>query len=313
MSEVAVAVVSWNTKDLLRRCLESFRADAESGLASVWVVDNGSTDDSREMVAGEFGWVNLVEPESNLGFGPAVNLVAAQSDERLIAPANADIALRPGALATLVATLDEIGPAGIVVPRLELPDGSTQHSVHSFPSVPLGLALHSGLARSVPGLGDRLCIEGMWNPERRRTTDWAHGALMLVERDAFERAGRFDEEQWMYAEDLDLCWGLARAGYRCVYEPRAVVLHELSAATRKAFDDEERQMRHLEAASTWMRRRRGRTHAATYSAINVIGAGTRSAALTLPAAIAPSRYRRHRERYRRFAAAHARLLWAGRH
>ena len=99
---VTVVVVSWNTRELLCACLESLRPDAEAGLADVWVVDNGSTDGSREAVSERFGWVTLECPDSNLGFGPAVNLVAARTEAPWLVAANADTAVAPGAIRALL-------------------------------------------------------------------------------------------------------------------------------------------------------------------------------------------------------------------
>src|SRR4051794_10102570 len=99
---VSVAVVSWNTRELLRRCLESFADEAASGRCEVWVVDNASSDGSPELVRDEFVWARLVESDQNLGFGPAVNLVARQTNAPWVGVANADIALRPGAIDALL-------------------------------------------------------------------------------------------------------------------------------------------------------------------------------------------------------------------
>ena len=189
---VTIAVVSWNTRELLARCLESMQADADAGLAEVWVVDNASDDGSQDLVRERFAWAELVASEQNLGFGPAVNLVAERTESAWIAASNADIELSPGALAALLAAADADPSAGSLAPRLVMPDGETQHSVHSFPSLSLALQVNLGLAALVPGLGDRLCLEGRWDPERGRRVDWAHGAFLLVRRPAFEAAGRFD-------------------------------------------------------------------------------------------------------------------------
>src|SRR3954465_3306946 len=72
MPEVSVAIVSWNTRDLLRRCLDSFATEAASGRCEVWVVDNASTDGSAQMVQEDFAWVQLEASSENLGFGPAI-------------------------------------------------------------------------------------------------------------------------------------------------------------------------------------------------------------------------------------------------
>ena len=131
--------------------------------------------------------------------------------------------MEPGALRALVAAGERDPGAGAVAPRLVLPDGSTQHSVYRFPTVPFTAAFNAGLYRVSPRARDAMLLEGMWDPDRARVVDWAIGALLLVRRAAWDAAGGFDEGQWMYAEDLDLGWRLARAGWHTRYEPSARV------------------------------------------------------------------------------------------
>src|SRR3954451_15774620 len=91
---ITVAVVSWNTRDLLRRCLNSLRDDR----LEVWVVDNSSDDGSARLVREEFPGVRLLALDENIGFGRAVNLVADQTASEWLLVANADVTLAPGAL-----------------------------------------------------------------------------------------------------------------------------------------------------------------------------------------------------------------------
>jgi len=265
---VTVAVVSWNTRELLIACLRSLKPDADAGLADVWVVDNGSSDGSREAVREEFGWVTLECPESNLGFGAAVSLVAARTVGDWIAPANADVAVTPGALRRLLETGERHAEAGILAPRLLLPDGSTQHSVFPFPSVRVSLLLGSQLWRLSPALADRLCLVGAWDPDRDRSVPWAVGAFLLARRPLFDQVGGFDERQWMYAEDLDLAWRVHRAGFSTRYVPDARVGHQESAATSQAFGSRIRA-RHMTASYAWLRRRRGAAAATAYGIANL--------------------------------------------
>jgi len=267
--EVAVAVVSWNTRDLLRDCLRSL---VDEPLAEVWVVDNASTDGSAAMVAQEFPSVRLVASDRNLGFGPAVNLVASKTAAPWLAPANADIELRPGALGALLDAGERRPRAGILAPRLELPSGETQHSVYAFPTIPFTARFNLGFHRRI---GDRLCLEGFWDPSRERDVDWAIGAFLLVRRAAWDAAGGFDQGQWMYAEDLDLGWRVARAGWSTHYVPSARVLHHASAATTQAWGDE-RTLRWLRSTYAWMLRRRGLARTRITAAINVAGAYARA-------------------------------------
>jgi N-acetylglucosaminyl-diphospho-decaprenol L-rhamnosyltransferase len=155
MAEVAVAVVSWNTRELLGACLDSLREDHDAGRAEVWVVDNGSRDGSAAMVRERFPWVALQALEDNLGFGAAVNLVARQTETPWIAPANADVSLERGALAKLIEAGSSDRRSGVLAPRLLLPDGSTQHSVYRFPTLPFTLLFNSSLHLAARGIGER--------------------------------------------------------------------------------------------------------------------------------------------------------------
>src|SRR3954453_17490549 len=92
---VTVAVISWNTRELLRRCLRSLAGHAEAGVADVWVVDNASTDGSAELVSGDFPWAHLVALSHNAGFGSAVNLVAERTSSPWLLPAHAQLGAPP--------------------------------------------------------------------------------------------------------------------------------------------------------------------------------------------------------------------------
>jgi N-acetylglucosaminyl-diphospho-decaprenol L-rhamnosyltransferase len=289
---VAVAVVSWNTRELLERCLASLRADSESGLADVWVVDNGSTDGSAEMVEEAFPWVTLVRAPENLGYGRAANLVAERTSSAWVAPANSDIELRPGALELLLRTGEATPEAGCVAPRLILPDGSTQSSVQPFPSIRGSLRAAAGGAPPTVRAGAEAARTG--RPVR---VDWATGAFVLVPRGAWDAVGGFDPRHWMYAEDLDLAWRLARAGYPSWYDPRAQVLHHLSIAAAHAFGDEEaRAVRWMAANQRWLKRRRGSAYAAAYSATHLMLASLRLARGSLGTALGRPGARDRRER-----------------
>jgi GT2 family glycosyltransferase len=272
---VAIAVVSWNTRDLLDACLSSLQPDVEAGLAEAWVVDNASSDGSPEMVRERHPWARLVASAENLGFGPAVNLVASRTDCPWIAPANSDIELTPGALRALLACGDRHPGAGIVAPRLVLPDGQTQHSVYSFPTVPFTILFNTGLAGLSSSVADRLALEGRWQSDRPRFVDWAIGAFLLVRRTAWDAIGGFDDQQWMYAEDLDLGWRAAQAGWATRYEPDAQVLHHASAATIQAWGDA-RRAQWMQSTYAWMWRRRGRLRTRATAIVNIAGAAWRA-------------------------------------
>ena len=253
---VAVAVVSWNTRDLLAACLRSLSSDAEAGRAEVWVVDNGSADGSPDMVEAEFPWVNLVRSPENLGFGRAVNLVASRTRAAWIAAANSDIRLETEALSVMLDAGARDSAAGIVAPMLVLPDGAIQPSIQPFPTLLDAALLRLRIYRLSRRIGRRLYLRAYRDPAEGGHVDWAAGAFLLVRRGAFDRVHGFDEEQWLYAEDLDLAWRLARTGWKTRYEPRAIVHHEESAATRAVWG-EALTAKWIGATYSWVARRQG--------------------------------------------------------
>lgn len=307
---VTIAVVSFNTRELLDRCLESMRPAAEAGVAEVWVVDNASSDSSAEMVAERHAWVRLERSDQNLGFGPAVNLVAAKTTGTWLAAANADLELRPGALGALLRTAERDPRAGVLAPRLIAPGGHTQHSIHPFPGPALALTFNAGLFSLARPLARAWRIEGRWDPDRPARVGWAHGAFLLCRRQAFDEVGGFDPGQWMYAEDIDLCWRMARAGWSVRYEPASSMLHHGSAAASAAFGPA-RLERHLAAAYLWQRRARGAGAARVALAANLAGASARWA-LNVPLSRVSERARARRDAYGTWARAHLRVARAAR-
>jgi N-acetylglucosaminyl-diphospho-decaprenol L-rhamnosyltransferase len=277
-ASVTLVIVSWNTRDLLARCLESMAADVRDGQAAVCVVDNASSDGSAEMVERDFPWATVVRSGGNIGFGPAVNLgVRAMPATPWVAPANADIALEPGTLRTL---LEAPAPrSGALAPLLVGADGEPQHSVYPFPGLGFTLLFNLGLHRVSRRWADRHCVPGAWNRMRRRPVPWVVGAFLLVRREAWEQVGGFDESQWMYAEDLDLGWRLAQAGWTTLYVPEARVLHYGAAAAEQAWGDDARLDRWTDATYAWMLRRRGLVRTRLVAALNVGGSLVRIKAL----------------------------------
>lgn len=300
---VAIAVVSWNTRELLAECLTSLHADAEAGLTEVWVVDNASSDGSADLVREEFPWVHLEASEENLGFGPAVNVVAQRTSTPWVAPANSDLRFEPGAIQALIDAGDTDRHAGALAPRLVMPNGQVQHSVHPFPTPRVGLLLSTGLALRAP-FATRLPMEGSWDTEAGRYVDWAHGAFLLCRREAWDAIDGFDDEQWMYAEDLDLCWRLAQEGWRTRYVPDSVVHHHVSAATASRWDAGERAVRTQRSAYAWMLRRQGTLRTRTTALAHLAGPAARWVSYAAGAKVRPGRYAAKRDRQRVYVAMH---------
>jgi len=231
---LSIVIVSWNTRDLLRRCL--FSVDAQSlpeshGPPEVFVVDNASSDGSPEMVRAEFPQVRLIENLGNVGFATANNqaLAIARGDLRILL--NPDTVLLPGALATLIRFMDDCPAAGAAGANLLNPDGTLQNS--AYPMLGLGRELWQlfhldriGRLASYP-LSD-------WAGGDPHRVGVAQGACLALRREALDQVGLLDEQYFMYTEEVDLCYRLARGGWEVYWVPQARVLHFGGQSTRQA-------------------------------------------------------------------------------
>ena len=208
---MAVAVVTWNTRELLRGCLQSVLAGPA---AEIVVVDHGSSDGSAEMVRRDFPSVRLEVDPSNPGYGAGCNTGVRATAADFVLLLNSDTHVPPDALPALSAVLDAEPRAAIVGPRILNSDGSPQRSVYPFPGPVARLLVHQPFATLVQALPPlRRRYVGRWRGGPTRPVPWVLGAALAVRRTAFEEVGGFDESYEMYFEEVDLCYRLSRRGW----------------------------------------------------------------------------------------------------
>jgi len=230
--DISVAVVSYNTRDLLRACLQSLldrQAEGEAAL-EICVADNGSGDGSGDMVRAEFPSVRLIETGGNVGFGRANNAALEGARGRCFALVNSDAVLLPGALSVSLAYLDAHPDVGLAGGQLLWPDGRLQTSWGDDPTL-------GGVFREQTFLGaawGRIRLPLM-PPElgvgEPKDVDQICGAFMLIRRESWRQVGGFDPHYFMYNEDVDLNVRLRRAGWRVVFLPQARITHHLGASS----------------------------------------------------------------------------------
>lgn len=233
---VSIIVVSFNTCQLLRECLQAVAADGYGGALETWVVDNASSDGSAEMVRRDFPEVQLIDNGDNVGFARANNQALARASGELLFLLNSDAVLRPGCIAALVAALEREPELGMVGPALFNPDGSRQPSWGAFPTPRQEAIFQSYLFKAVPlefPLGRSVHPRLRADYGRYREVDWLTGAALMVRRGVYARVGGLPEHGFMYGEDLEWCALAAAAGFRCAYEPAAEAVHYLGASSRK--------------------------------------------------------------------------------
>lgn len=227
--DVAVVVVNYESGPALARCVEGWTRQAPAELV---VVDNGSSDGSVDELRRRLPGVVVIDPGANLGYGAAANRGAAATTASTVLVCNSDLEVESDALAVLVAALAQRPHCGVVGPLIRDGAGRRYPSARRFPSL-VDAAGHAMLGLFVP---DNRFTRAYLQAElaeagRTREVDWLSGACLLVRRQAFEEIGGFDESYFMYAEDVDLCWRLARAGWTAAYVPEAEVTHLQGVST----------------------------------------------------------------------------------
>ncbi|MCX7981278.1 MAG: glycosyltransferase family 2 protein [Syntrophales bacterium] len=219
--DISFIVVNWNTRDLLRLCLASIYSTVEGIEYEVFVVDNGSSDGSVEMVKREFPLVRLIENKQNKGFAAANNQALCLMKGRYAFLLNSDACLTKGAVKELFQFMERHKEAAMCCGQLLNEDGTKQRSFASFPNLLTLLTNESLLEfffpKKFPG-------------KRRNYThpievDSCIGAAMLVRKKAIDEVGKLDERYFFFFEETDWAYAMRKAGWKIYFLPSALVYH----------------------------------------------------------------------------------------
>ncbi len=237
--DVAVLVVSWNTRDLLAECLQSIEDNSQGLIVQTLVVDNASSDGAAEMVRAQFPGVQLRAMKDNLGFVGGNNLAyqSLQAAPRFVLLLNPDARLQPGALAAMVLWMDSHPTAGACGPLTLNTDGTLQLSWTRFPT-PWSEVRGRHDRRFGPGAPRvALTADALRRLPDAQSVDWVSGACLLARGQVLAEALHgilFDPDFQMYSEETDLCFRLRRAGYQTFFLPQAEVVHHYGKSSGQA-------------------------------------------------------------------------------
>ena len=226
---VRVVTVAFNPGEELERFLASL-ATATARRLVVVIADNGTEHDVVTAAAQRHG-ARVGGDGTNLGYGAGANLAAADLEEDWIVVANPDLVWRPGSLDVLIDAGLANPAAGCLGPLLLNPDGTVYPSGRALPSLLKG-AGHAVLGRIWPAnpFSAAYHTAGQGTSEQTRTVGWLSGACLLLPAAAWRRLEGFDDEYFMFFEDVDLGERVGRAGWLNVQVPGSVVVHEQGAS-----------------------------------------------------------------------------------
>ena len=229
---LSIAIVNWNTRDLLLDALAGIYASSPPFAFEVIVVDNASTDGSAAAIAERFPQVVLVANADNSGYARGNNQAIERARAAYILLLNPDVLLPPDALERVVAFMEEHPDAGALGVRQIHPDGRLQRSVRGFPTPPAVLWELMGLSRLLPKSRSFGAYRMTW-------FDYAHvaevdqpmGTFLLIRRAALAQVGPLDEAFPIFFNEVDWCLRCRRAGWKIYFTPDVEIVHYGGAST----------------------------------------------------------------------------------
>lgn len=224
--KLSIIIVNWNTKDYLKKCLESIKQIPRDFLLEVIVIDNHSSDSSPEMVRREFPEIHLIVNSENAGFARANNQALEIAQGKYLLLLNSDTQVKADTLKKAVEFIERHPPAGVVGGKILNPDGSIQPSVRNFPTlgsqILLLLKLHHLFPKFYP-FKKYFAQDFDYNLEQE--VDQVMGAFFMISKECMETVGFFDEKFWLWFEEVDFCKRAKAKGFKIIYTPEFETIH----------------------------------------------------------------------------------------
>lgn len=231
--DLSIIIVNWNGGDMILRCLQSIRTTRNSFAVHVIMIDNNSSDGSREAAQKAFPEFTIINSGSNLGFGRANNLARTMVTTPLVLFLNPDTELFENSLEASVQCLIDHPDVGALGCKMRYPDGTIQEQgLQWFPS-PLTILAEMTFApvlRKTPLAG----MLPRFDPLRSCYARKLYGGFVLARREVLDKAGWFDDRYFMYAEDVDLSRTVLDLGWKLYYTADAEIIHVAGGTSAKA-------------------------------------------------------------------------------
>jgi GT2 family glycosyltransferase len=275
--DLSVIIVSWNTRKLLENCLKSIYEKTRQFEFEIIVVDNASQDGSAEMIRTKFPECKLVESKNNLGFSKANNLGIGQADGKYLLFLNPDTQLKTSALDGMINFLERSPEYGAVGCKLLNSDASIQFTcAREFPTPFREFCFLAMLDRFFPGSKVFSTTEmRYWNHQHSRDIDCLSGACIMTRKKIADQLGGLSEKYFMYAEDVELCYRIRKAGWLIYYLGSEEIYHFSGSSSSQRKERSFSAVMQREANYRFMIENYGKRVAMSMRAFVFVGAGIR--------------------------------------
>ncbi len=233
--QLSVIIVNYNVKYFLEHCVRSVLAACATIDAEIWVVDNNSKDGSVAMLQQQYPKIKCIANTENVGFAKANNLALKQARGTYVLYLNPDTIIAEDCLEECIGYMDKNKKVGALGPRLI--DGKGEflpESKRGFPSARTAFFKIAGLSLLFPKskLFNSYHL-GYMNEHEIQEVDILAGCFMFCRKEVLDKVGGFDEQYFMYGEDIDLSYQIKKEGYTNVYFPKTNVIHYKGESTKK--------------------------------------------------------------------------------
>ena len=238
--DLSIIIINYNVKEFLQNLLHSIEKASANISKEIIIVDNASDDGSVELIKQRFPSCKLISNDKNLGFGKANNQALKIATGKYFLLINPDSIVSEDTFDKMIAFFKKNSEAGLAGCKILNPDGTLQLACRrSYPGPWTSFCKVTGLSNLFP----RSKIFARYNltyldENKTYEVDAISGSFMMMRKEVYDKVGGFDEEFFMYGEDLDLCYRIKSAGYKVFYVHRTQVIHYKGESTKRSRLDE---------------------------------------------------------------------------
>ncbi|MEO8211034.1 MAG: glycosyltransferase, partial [bacterium] len=234
--DISIVIVNYNVKDLVDNCISSiYKANDNKYDIEIYLVDNNSIDGSVTYIRNKYTEVKIISNDKNLGFSKANNLALKEIRSEYVLILNPDTVLEEGTFEKIISFFEKDNNIGAVTSKLILANGKLDSACRrSFPTPSVAIPRILGLSKLFP----QSKLFGKYNltyldEDKTYEVDAICGAFMFIPKAVLDKTGFFDEDYFMYGEDLDLCFRIKKKGYKIFYYSEVTTIHFKGESTKK--------------------------------------------------------------------------------
>lgn len=231
---LSVVIVTYNSQPTIKNCLTSLFQSTKAFKTEIFVVDNNSKDSTIQIISKDFPQVKLIRNSENIGFGRANNLAFKKIQGEFLLILNPDVIVNQNSISSLLNNIKKNEKFGFVTPKLVLSNGKIDLACkRSFPTPEVSFYKMFFLHKFFPKNQKFTAYNLSTFPENENfSVDAISGAFMLCRISLLQKIGYFDEDFFMYGEDLDLCLRAQNAGFENAYFGRIEAIHLKSVSSK---------------------------------------------------------------------------------